>query len=92
MCDDSDVCPTSRILEQNSALDCTGCHSRNNLPLEENVHDERRNRDDNHIGEEQVPLCVELAPEAKQSELGRDVFVARQKVEWQGEIVIDDNG
>src|SRR6478752_183714 len=62
-------------------------HPRHDLPLEEQEQDERRNRDDEHIGEEQVPLGTELAHEAVQRELHGYVLLAREEVERGGEVV-----
>jgi hypothetical protein len=45
-----------RSSKRNLALNRAGRHPFNDLPLEEEEHDQRRDRDDNHIGEEQVPL------------------------------------
>jgi len=46
------ICPRGNL-----TFDRASGHSWNDLPLEEDEHDERRNRDDDHICEEDGPLC-----------------------------------
>ena len=74
---------------QDSAFNCTRCHSGNDLPLEEQEHDERQDGDDQHVCEEQIPSRAKLAHETEQGQLGRDIFIPGQKIERPGEIVID---
>src|SRR5919108_2386129 len=73
----------------NSTFDRASRHSRNDLPLEKQEHNERQNRNDEHIREEQVPLGGKLAHEAEQCQLYSDVLCTRQEVERTGEIVVD---
>jgi hypothetical protein len=73
------------------ALNRAGRQTRNELMLEEDKHDQRWNGDDDYICEEQVLLRAELADEAEQGQLRRDVRRVRQEVEWFNEVVVDAN-
>ena len=48
--------------------------SGHDLPVEEDVHQQRRNRDQQDVGEQQVPRRLELALEVVQGELHRGVL------------------
>src|SRR5512145_1256038 len=65
-----------------SALDCSSCQSRDDLPLEEHKHNERWNCDNNHIRKKQVPLRTELTYISIQGELDSYVVCAWQEVKW----------
>lgn len=42
-------------------FDCASRHAGDDLALEEEEHDQRDDRDDDHVRKEQVPLVDELA-------------------------------
>src|SRR3954454_20208803 len=72
-----------------SALDRAGGQPRDDLPVEEHVDQQRGNRDQQDVHEEQVVAGVELALEVEQGQLQGGVLVAGQEVQRIGEVVED---
>src|SRR5215212_4506091 len=74
-----------------SALDGAGGHALDDLPVEEDEHDQRWDGDQQDGGEQQVVLGGELALEVEQGELNGGVLGSRQEVQRVLEVVVDDH-
>ncbi|AGZ42138.1 DeoR family transcriptional regulator [Actinoplanes friuliensis DSM 7358] len=72
-----------------SALDGPRGHAGDDLAVEDEEHQQRRDRDQQDVGEEQVELGVVLAGEVVEGQLHGRVLVARQEVERVDEVVPD---
>ena len=72
-------------------FDATGRHAGHNLTVKEDEHDQRRDRDQKHVHEQQIELRQELALEVIERQLNGDVFLARQVIQRVGEIVENGN-
>ena len=81
--------PSMRGLLPISPLDGAGCQARHDLPVEEHVHDQWWDGDEQDVHEEQVPRCLVLAKEVVQRQLDGRVLFAGREVQRVGEVVED---
>jgi hypothetical protein len=68
-------------VDAGSAFDGTGGHAGHDLPVEGDEEDERRQRDQQDVREEQVVLGGVLALEVEERQLNGRVLVPRQEVQ-----------
>src|SRR5688572_15852903 len=86
-----DMVPFGLAVWCGSALDRACGHALDDLPVEEDEHDQRRDGDQQDRGEEQVVLGGELALEVEQGELHGGVLGSGQEVQRVLEVVVDEH-